>query len=250
MNQREQRDNSPMALERRVLALADDLEVRAEGDTPKKRIIGHAAVFDRWTTLYEGESLVWREIVRPGAFREAITARQDVAALFNHDSNYVLGRTTSGTLTLKEDPTGLLTDIDPPDTQTIRDLVLSPIARRDITQMSFAFQVRRDVETTTVGKEGVTVMDNGGERITRWFEGNQQHEDRELLSVDLFDISPVTYPAYKDTDVALRQRGAMYESEIRQSVLAGVQKLRKSWRLARMRMRLQLADARGKGGDS
>src|SRR4051812_35078094 len=118
MNQREQRDNSPMALERRVLALADDLEVRAEGEARRQRIIGHAAVFDRWTTLYEGESLVWREIVRPGAFREAITVRQDVAALFNHDSNYVLGRTTSGTLTLTEDATGLLTDTDPPDTDT------------------------------------------------------------------------------------------------------------------------------------
>jgi HK97 family phage prohead protease len=249
MNQREQRDSSPMALERRVLALADDLEVRADGEAKRQRIIGHAAVFDRWTTLYEGESLVWREIVRPGAFREAITARQDVASLFNHDSNYVLGRTTSGTLVLTEDATGLLTDTDPPDTQTIRDLVLSPIARRDITQMSFAFQVRRAEETTTVGKEGVTVMDNGGERITRWFEGNQQHEDRELLSVDLFDISPVTYPAYKDTDVALRRLGATYESVICQRVLAE-KVLRKSSRLVLMRMGLRLADARGKGGES
>jgi HK97 family phage prohead protease len=244
----ERREADPAGIERRVLAIADDLEVRAEGET-KHHIVGHAAVFDRWTTLYEGESLVWREVVRPGAFREAITARQDVAALFNHDSNYVLGRTTSGTLTLTEDATGLLTDTDPPDTQTIRDLVLAPIARRDITQMSFAFQVRRAEETTTVGKDGVTVMDNGGERITRWFEGNQQHEDRELLSVDLFDISPVTYPAYKDTDVALRLSGATREAEVRRRVLAE-KVLRKSSRLARMRMRLRLADARGKGGES
>lgn len=239
----ERRDADPAGIERRVLVYqGGDLELRVEGDTANRHIIGHAAVFDRWTTLYEGESLVWREVVRPGAFREAITARQDVAALFNHDSNYVLGRTTSGTLILAEDATGLLTDTDPPDTDTIRDLVLSPIARRDITQMSFAFQVRRGVETTTTTKEGVTVMDNGGERITRWFEGNQQHEDRELLSVDLFDISPVTYPAYKDTDVALRERGSAKEAEVRGRVLAA-EKARKSSRLALMRMGLRLAEA-------
>jgi HK97 family phage prohead protease len=241
----ERREADPAGIERRVLAIADDLEVRAEGET-KHHIVGHAAVFDRWTTLYEGESLVWREVVRPGAFREAITARQDVAALFNHDSNYVLGRTTSGTLILTEDATGLLTDTDPPDSPTIRDLVLTPIARRDITQMSFSFTVRRAVEVTTTSKEGVTVIENGGERVTRWFEGNQQHEDRELLSLDLFDISPVTYPAYKDTDVTLRERGAAREEEIRGLVLAG-QVRGKKVRLERMRMRLRLAEAHMRG---
>jgi uncharacterized protein len=241
----ERRDSAP-GVERRVLVYqGGDPELRVEGEA-NRHIIGHAAVFDRWTTLYEGESLVWREVVRPGAFREAITARQDVAALFNHDANYVLGRTTSGTLTLIEDATGLSTDIDPPDSPTIRDLVLTPIARRDITQMSFSFLARRGVETTTTSKDGVTVMDNGGERITRRYEGNRLYEDRELLSVDLFDVSPVTYPAYKDTDVALRQRGVAKEAEVRQRVLADDRR-RKAGRLERMRMRLRLAEAHMRG---
>ena len=245
--QYERREAAPAAPERRVLALPNDLELRAEGDNgAPRKIVGHAAAFDRWTTLYEGESFVWREVVRPGAFRLAINESQDVRSLFNHDSNFVLGRTTSGTLRLSEDAVGLLTDTDAPDTQTIRDLVLAPIARRDITQMSFAFVVRRGVETQT-SKEGVTVIENGGERITRRYEGDRLLEDRELLSVDLFDISPVTYPAYKDTDVALRQLGATREAEVRQRVLAEIE-CQKAGRLRGRRMRLRLVDARIRGG--
>jgi len=243
----ERRDADPAGIERRVIALPDDLraEARAEGE-PARRIIGHAAAFDRWTTLYEGDSLVWREVVRPGAFRRAIAERQDVRALFNHDSNYVLGRTASGTLQLSEDAVGLLSDTDPPDTQTIRDLVLAPIARRDITQMSFAFTVRRGPEVTTT-RDGVTVLENGGERITRRFDGPRMYEDRELLDVDLFDVSPVTYPAYENTDVALRERGALRDAEIRERVLAD-RNVRKSSRQRLMHMGLRLADARGRGG--
>ena len=58
----------------------------------------------------------------PGAFRRALAADPDVRALFNHDSNYVLGRTTNGTLRLAEDPRGLVAEFDAPDTQYARDL--------------------------------------------------------------------------------------------------------------------------------
>jgi uncharacterized protein len=242
----ERRDAEVAGVERRVIALVDDLEVRVEGDAAKKRIVGHAAAFDRWTTLYESPDYLWREVVRRGAFKYAIDAGQDVRALFNHDSNFVLGRTASGTLQLSEDAVGLLSDTDPPDTQTIRDLVLAPIARRDVSQMSFAFIPRRGASTTTTTPEGVTVTDNGGERVTVRREGNRIIEERELLSVDLFDVSPVTYPAYKDTDVALRQRGVAREAEIRERVLMD-KHVRKSSRLALMGMALRLADARGKG---
>jgi uncharacterized protein len=240
----ERRDVAP-AIERRVVLLPDDLraEARAEGDaTPaRRRIVGHAAVFDSMTTLYEGEMLVCREVVRKGAFANVIKERQDVCALFNHDSSFILGRTTSGTLTLSEDATGLLTDTNPPDTQLVRDLVLAPIDRRDVSQMSFAFTVRRAPQmTTTTTADGVTVCDYGGERVTCYMDGNRHVEERELLDLDLFDISPVTYPAYKDTDVALRERGERREAEIRGRVLADRQRSRRG-RLERMRQRLALA---------
>jgi HK97 family phage prohead protease len=241
----ERRDADPAGIERRVLTLTDDLEVRAEGDATRPHIIGHAAAFDRWTVLYESPDYLWREVVRRGAFQYAIDAGQDVRSLFNHDSNFVLGRTASGTLTLSEDAVGLLSDTDPPDTQTIRDLVLSPIARRDVSQMSFAFVVRRGAETTTTTPEGVSVTDNGGERRTIRREGTRIIEERELLSVDLFDISPVTYPAYEATDVALR--GAAREAEVRRRVLAEIE-VRNAGRLRGARMRSRLVDARIRGG--
>lgn len=223
----ERREETPSSgRERRVIAATDlRLERRADGDGDgdaagqPPRIVGHAAVFDQWTTLYQSRTYLWREIIRPGAFRNAIAEGQDVRALFNHDSNYVLGRTTSGTLRLAEDAIGLVMDTDPPDTRTIRDLVLTPIERKDITQQSFAFTVRK-----------------GGERIVIRVEDDLVIEERELLDLDLYDVSPVTYPAYEGTDVALRALGAQREQEIRGK--------RRTGRLARMRMRLRLAEAR------
>lgn len=182
------------------------IETREDGTAPK--IVGHASVFNEWTTIYEGRYWVYREIVRPGAYANAIREGQDVRGLFNHDSNFVLGRTKSGTLTLEEDETGLFTRIDPPNTQTIRDLVIAPIERGDVTGMSFAFSVRSGdgkVTRTDMG-DGVTVVESAGERVTIRYDGDTRIEDRELLDLDLYDVSPVTYPAYDGTDVAMRSR--------------------------------------------
>lgn len=76
----------------------------------------------------------FREIIKPGAFDSVLT--DDVRALFNHDPNFILGRSASGTLQLSLDDRGLKYDIDAPDTQTIRDLVLAPMLRGDISQSS------------------------------------------------------------------------------------------------------------------
>lgn len=161
--------------ERRTVVL-DSIEVRAaDGDEPTK-IIGHAAVFNMPADI----GGAFREQIAPGAFTEAIT-RDDVRALFNHDPNYVLGRNTSGTLRMSEDVKGLAIEIDPPDTQWARDLMVS-IGRGDISQMSFGFCA----ESQT------------------WEEANDGTITRTLNKVQLFDVSPVTYPAYAQTDVAVR----------------------------------------------
>lgn len=239
--------------ERRIVSLADDLraEVRADEKTGENfpAIVGHASVFNEWTTIYESKSYLWREVVRPGAFRAAIAERQDVRSLFNHDANFVLGRTKAGTLRLSEDEAGLFSEIDPPDTQLVRDLVLSPIARGDVSQMSFAFTVRRGGETKTSEKDGLFVSEDGGERVTLRRDGDRIIEERELLNLDLFDVSPVTYPAYEQTDVGLRKAGERRESEIRERVLADKEP-RKPNHLALMSMRLWLAGARQIGGVS
>jgi uncharacterized protein len=184
-------DPSP-PLERRTSVASTALETRAVGQGPGV-LVGHAAVFDEWTTLYQGESYTWREVVRPGAFRDAIAEAQDVRGLWNHEPNNVLGRTKSGTCRIAEDSRGLAVEIDLPDTQLGRDLAVL-MARGDVTQMSFAFRVRK-----------------GGEKVTVRQENGLVTEERELTALDLYDVSPVCYPAYQGTDCALRAEGERRE---------------------------------------
>ena len=165
-------------MERRFVSGA---EVRAKDDG---HIEGHASVFNQEYVLYDGESFRVVEIVKPGAFTRALKEKQDVRCHFNHDANQLLGRTAAGTLKLKQDEDGLYFDCTPPDTQLGRDVV-TLVKRGDISGASFAFiamaQTWREEK-----KNGITVS------------------TREIEDVDLFDASPVTYPAYTGTDVSAR----------------------------------------------
>ena len=152
--------------------VVDEIRVASDGGAPK--IVGHAAVFNR-----DSEFMGFVERVAPGAFRSSIN-QDDVRALFNHDSNYVLGRNRAGTLRMTEDEIGLRVEIDPPETQWAQDLMKSMV-RGDINQMSFGFFTKRDS------------WDYSGDVAVR-----------TLQEVELFDVSPVTFPAYPDTDVAVR----------------------------------------------
>lgn len=152
------------------------IEQRAEG---KRTLFGHAAVFGQLSEDLGG----FREQIQAGAFADAIQT-DDVRALFNHDPNFVLGRNRSKTLTLSEDARGLAIEIELPDTSTIRDLVVAPIERGDVSQMSFGFSVRP-----------------GGQD---WAKDDEGRVVRTLKKLRLFDVSPVTFPAYPQTDVAAR----------------------------------------------
>lgn len=148
-------------------------EVRAESrESEPTHIIGYGAVFNTKSELMWG----FREIIMPGAFDNVLN--DDVRGLFNHDPNFILGRSTAGTLSLSVDEHGLKYDITAPDTPTIRDLVIAPLKRGDITQSSFAFQVAR----------------NGDD----WYENDDGVVIREIHKISrLYDVSPVTYPAYQ-----------------------------------------------------
>jgi uncharacterized protein len=151
-------------------------ELRAiTDDKGLRHITGYAAVFNSLSEDLGG----FREKIDQGAFSKTINA-DDIRALWNHDSNHVLGRNKSGTLALSEDQRGLQIDIVPPDTQFARDLMVS-IDRGDIDQMSFGFKT-----------------------INQRWEGEYPNEIRTLMEVQLFDVSPVTFPAYPDTEVGLR----------------------------------------------
>lgn len=141
---------------------------------------GHAAVFNRYSQDLGG----FVEQVAPGAFTKTIQ-EADVRALFNHDPNQVLGRNKAGTLRLSEDTLGLLYQVDLPDTSFARDLAVS-MERGDVTQSSFGFRV----------------MPNGDD----WSFTEGETPLRTLNELSLFDVSPVTYPAYLDADSGIAGR--------------------------------------------
>lgn len=152
-----------------------EFRVQDDGENPKK-IAGHAAVFEKLSNPMYG----FKEKVRAGAFAETIK-KDDIRALFNHDANYVLGRTKANTLSLAEDQRGLAFEVEPPDTQWARDLMVS-INRKDISTASFGFRTNVD----------------------EWDHSDPKLSIRTLIDVQLFDVSPVTFAAYPQTDVKLR----------------------------------------------
>lgn len=164
-----------------------ELRTEVDGDDAGK-LVGYAAVFNDPTVLFDD----FTEVVRKGAFSKTLK-ESDVRALWNHDDNFVLGRTKSGTLKLSEDDHGLRVEITPPEAQWAKDLAAS-IKRGDVDQMSFGFQVMKD----SLNRE-----ENGGTL-------------RELLEVRLFDVSPVTFPAYQTTEISARDARQADLAELRE----------------------------------
>lgn len=191
--------------ERRVVPAGELRVIRAAGDGITK-ISGHAAKFDSLSEDLGG----FRERIAPGAFAQTIKTG-DIRALWNHDSNIVLGRNKAGTLRLAEDLAGLAYEVDAPQTQLVRDMVLAPIERGDVSQCSFGF---------------ITLNDKWAKMDGEWV--------RTLLECELFDVSPVTYPAYPSTDVADRSLEAAIRSTLPPD---------ESWIVANLRRRLDLTAA-------
>ena len=183
-----------MEIERRDFAFEEDneliVESRADG---RAAIIGSAAVYNRLSLDLGG----FREEILPGAFDKILNrqrARQDVVALFNHDSNIVLGRTSSGTLELSSDEKGLRYVVTPP---VSRADVLELIQRRDVRGSSFAFTVDPKNESFRQGDDGKAV--------------------RQIREVSgLYDVGPVLVPAYPATSasVAMRSYEAWLASQL------------------------------------
>lgn len=148
--------------------------------TENRTIKGYAAVFDQETRIGN----YWERIER-GAFKKALDKGDDVRALFNHDDSQLLGRRSAGTLRLEETDEGLAVEIDLPNTQLGND-VLELVRRGDITGMSFGF---------VPGDEDWETRD-----------GEQIRVHRSIA--ELVDVSPVTFPAYKGTNVSIRKRKA------------------------------------------
>jgi HK97 family phage prohead protease len=153
------------------------IELRQEGD---------ADIIEGFTAVYNSRSQDlggFVEVIEPGFFSDVLD--DDVRALFNHDPNIVLGRTKSGTLRLFDTTDGLRVVNELPKTTWGNDLKVS-IERGDVDQMSFGF---------TVKKGGDSWAKRNGVNIRTLKPGGCKR---------LYDVSPVTYPAYAATSVQAR----------------------------------------------
>lgn len=176
-----------------------NVETREDG---RQVIVGYASVFfnagDSGTEFQLAPKV--RERIMPTAFNRALSENQDVRALFNHDPAHLLGRRGSGTLRLSVDHIGLRYEIDPPDTQAGRD-TLESIRRGDLAGSSFAFILKRH----------------------RWERG-ADFDVRNIEDVDLLDVGPVTFPAYKSATTGLRSEDAERDRQewLRQQEAEGI----------------------------
>ena len=170
-------------IERRFVAVdAAQLELRAVGDATE--LHGYGVVFNTWAEIRDIWGSSWQESWANGSTAKTI-AEADIRSLFNHDPNIVLGRNRAGTLTLAEDGTGLRTVIKPP-ASSWGTPVVEAIRRGDVSGMSVAFTVVRD----------------------EW-ERPQVKGDpykRTIREARLYDVGPVTFPAFEATSIQARAR--------------------------------------------
>lgn len=153
------------------------LKTRAEGDS-EKYIEGYFIVYNQETELWPG----YFEKVAPEALNN--TLGNDIRALINHDSTLVLGRNKAGTLELKSDGHGLWgsVTINPNDSDAIN--LYERVKRGDVSQCSFGFNVSDEEDD---------FRDDGTIHTT-------------LKSIDLWEVSVCTFPAYEETGVQARQK--------------------------------------------
>lgn len=157
------------------------LEIRAHGTLTSKgkTLQGYCAVFNSEANLG-----TFSEVIRQGAFSKSLESGSNIRALYHHDSNALLGTTKGGTLQLREDGHGLAFTLALPDTTHGRDLAIL-VDRGDVSGCSFGFRVA-----------------DGGDR----WEQRGSTMVRELLAVDLAEITLTADPAYQDTTVAMRSK--------------------------------------------
>lgn len=162
---------------RETRAISISLETRAAGaDNGEGRTAtGYAVLFDVESNI----GGYWIETIAPGAFTQSLRSI-DVVALHSHDTGRVVGRLGAGTLSLREDETGLAFENALPDTSDGRDLAIS-IDRGDIPGMSFGFITTRQEWDETVDPPR-----------------------RRILEAEIYEITYTAIPQYPDTTVGLR----------------------------------------------
>lgn len=190
-----------------VRAVIAPAEMRAESDDDGRVLSGYAAVFNSPADLG-----LFTERVLPGAFADSVAG--DVRLLWNHDASAPLARTISGTLSLAEDSRGLKFTARL-GSSALASFAHEAIERGDVSQMSFGFRVLEQV----------------------WRDDGDQVE-RDLVRVELLEISPVSFPAYAATQVDARA-----EARVAFDAFQAERGARASAAQSVRRMRLRLAES-------
>lgn len=153
-------------------------EFATRDDNGALAIEGYFAVFNSNYEIAPGLS----ESIAPGAFDNTLSG--DIRALINHDTTLVLGRTKANTLQLRTDNHGLWghIDINPNDTDAMN--LYNRVQRGDVDQCSFGFDIIS--EETDFREDG----------SIHW----------TIKEVELYEVSPCTFPAYEETNIAARTK--------------------------------------------
>lgn len=139
-------------------------------DAPGGRMVLHglAAVYNVETDLGP-----FREVIAPGAF--SASNLSDVRFLLNH-AGLPMGRTTAGTLEVRDTPAGLFYRVLLPDTSEAHALYTA-VKRGDISQSSFAFTIKTERWDTLRGLRVIEDVDT------------------------VLDVSAVAFPAYESATI-------------------------------------------------
>jgi HK97 family phage prohead protease len=177
----------PEAKQPEIRTNSVDFEIRAEGDG--MTFTGYASVFNSPSEDLGG----FIEYVAPGAFKRSLQSRNEVKLLWNHDSGEPLASLRGGTMQLVEDERGLKVTAQLPNTTRGRD-VAELLRTNVINEMSFGFNVIKD----------------------NWSRDGQT---RTLESVRLFEVSVVSFGAYKATEAAVRSQPTINPDQLADALL-------------------------------
>ena len=175
-----------------------DIDIQKSTEEEPLKLRGYAIVYNSLSEPLYGD--LFRERINRGAFTKSLL-ENDQVCLWGHDTRYVLGRKSSGTLILREDDNGLYFEVFLPNTTWARDLKES-VDRGDIKQMSFGFKVVRD----------------------NWLDNKDTLKEygmpiREVEEITLHEISLVTFPAYPETNVRDKNEDAYIPTPPKKSVI-------------------------------
>ena len=175
-----------------------DIDIQKSTEEEPLKLRGYAIVYNSLSEPLYGD--LFRERINRGAFTKSLL-KDDQVCLWGHDTRYVLGRKSAGTLILREDDKGLYFEVSLPNTTWARDLKES-VDRGDIKQMSFGFKVVRD----------------------NWLDNKDTLKEygmpiREVEEITLHEISLVTFPAYPETNVRDKNEDAYIPTPPKKSVI-------------------------------